>query len=312
MMYRYLVLSLTLMAMAVASISYAQDAAKATTDASDADPTAAAIAKAVGEVESAVEAYVAAFNKADAKAVAALWSPGGVYTSRTSGQRIVGRQAMEKDFGEILAGDNPPKLSVATESVELISPSVALERGTATVVRGDSASQSNYSAVYVKQDGKWLVDRVTEDDIVVEQSKQNHLQGLDWLVGSWVDDTEGVRIEITCRYTENENFLSRTYSVSTPDGIDSSGLQIIGWDAKEKTVRSWLFDSNGGVVQGTWNQNGDDWVVQSVVTLADGASGSFTSIFSPQDDGNYTWKKINRVLDGNLLPNLDEVVVVRQ
>ena len=127
-----------------------------------------------------------------------------------------------------------------------------------------------------------------------------------------MDAGEEVTIEMECDWTTNQNFISRKYTVSTEDGIDSTGLQIIGWDAKEKQIRSWLFDSNGGVITGTWTNRDDRWIVQSVATLPDGASGSFTSVFRPTEDGNYSWQKINRVLDGKLLPNVPEVIVQRR
>ena len=135
---------------------------------------------------------------------------------------------------------------------------------------------------------------------------------MEWLVGEWVDAGEGFTIDVTCKWTENQNYLSRTYTVSSEDGAASSGLQIIGWDAKQKLIRSWLFDSDGGFIKGTWAKRDDRWVVQAVATLPDGGSGSFTSIFRPTEDGSYTWEKINRVLDGQLLPNVDEIVVRRK
>jgi hypothetical protein len=49
-----------------------------------------------------------------------------------------------------------------------------------------------------------------------------------------------------------------------------------------------------------------------VATLADGGSGSFASVFRPLEDGRYAWQKINRVVDGQLLPNVDEVIIKRQ
>ena len=115
-----------------------------------------------------------------------------------------------------------------------------------------------------------------------------------------------------CKWTTNQNYLSRTYSVSSEEGVTSSGLQIIGWDPKNEQIRSWLFDSNGGFVSGEWSKRDDGWAVQSVVTLPDGASGSFTSLFRPTEDGDYRRQKLNRVLDGQLLPNLDEVIVRRK
>lgn len=261
------------------------------------------------EIEVAIQSYVAAFNAKDAKKLASLWSPDGVYISRTSGHRVSGRDAMTAEFAAILTAEDAPQLAVATESIEFISPNVALERGAATVRRGDATEETTYNAVYVKRDGQWLVDRVTEDEIEIRPSNYEHLKDLEWLVGEWIDDGDGVTIEVECRWTKNQNFLSRTYTVSTAEGLDSSGLQIIGWDPKNSQIRSWLFDSDGGFVSGEWNRGDDRWVVQSVVTLADGASGSFTSVFRPTPEGDYTWQKINRVIDGRILPNIDEVVV---
>lgn len=272
-----------------------------------------ALVKEYEKIESAIQAYVSAFNDKDGKKLASLWSPGGVYVSRSTGERIEGRDEMAKEFSAILAADDAPKLAVATESISFISPSVALERGTAVITRGEATEETAYNAVYVKQDDAWLLDRVTEDEVMPPPaSNYEKLRDLEWLVGEWIDGDQDVVIEMNCKWTANQNYLSRTYSVTTNGEVDSSGLQIIGWDAKNNQIRSWLFDSNGGFVSGEWSKRDDGWSVQSIVTLPDGASGSFTSIFRPTDDGNYRWQKLNRVLDGQLLPNLDEVIVRRK
>jgi uncharacterized protein (TIGR02246 family) len=263
------------------------------------------------QIRQAVRAYTDAFNARDVEALGAMWTSEGVYIMRTTGQRVVGRDAITQQFKPLLADEKTaPQLAVASESIEFISPRVALERGTAVVSSGDDdVSESQYTAVYVKENGKWLLDRVSEDEVFYVPSHYEQLQGLQWLIGDWVDAGDGITIDIQCDWTANRNFISRKYSVSTADGFQSSGLQIIGWDAKEKTIRSWLFDSDGGFVTGTWSQRDGNWIVQSVATLADGASGSSTSIFKPQDDGTYRWQKINQVVDGKLMPNIDEIVV---
>ena len=264
-------------------------------------------------IKAAIQSYVTAFNARDAKKLASHWSPEGVYTSRTSGEQMVGRDAIAAEFVAMFAGDSAPKLTVATESIDFISPNVALERGNATVTHAEGdVDETSYSVVHVKRDGRWLIDRVTEDDVVTEPSHYEQLKDLEWLIGEWVDDVDGITIEIACKWTKNQNFISRTYTVSNEGEVDSTGLQIIGWDPKEKQIRSWLFDSNGGFITGTWTKRDDRWIVQSVATLADGGSGSFTSVFRPLEDGNHAWQKFNRVVDGELLPNIDESVVQRK
>ena len=113
-----------------------------------------------------MESYVAAFNQGDAKALAAMWSPEAVYTNPLSGEQVVGREAIEKQFAAIFAEAKGGKLEAKTDSIQFISPSVAVEHGTAKVIRPDQAPEnSEYTAVYVKRDDQWLLDRVTEEDV---------------------------------------------------------------------------------------------------------------------------------------------------
>ena len=136
-------------------------------------------------IEKRVASYTAAFNAGDAKALAAHWSPEAVYVNPLTGSQVEGRAAIEKEFTAILAEQKDTKLAVAVESIEFISPSVAVENGVATIVSGDGKSQqSTYSAIHVKRDGNWFLDRVTEEDIPVVVSNYDKLKELEWLVGT--------------------------------------------------------------------------------------------------------------------------------
>ena len=127
------------------------------------------------KISAASQAYLDAFNALDIPKLVSLWSPDGVYISRTSGDRIVGHERLTEEFTQILDGENKPKLSGITESIEFVSPNVALERGTATVTSSDdTVTQTKYRIVYVKRDGAWLIDRVSEDEIIVPLSNYEH------------------------------------------------------------------------------------------------------------------------------------------
>ena len=269
----------------------------------------AAQAAARVEIEAAIQSYVTAFNNRDANTLAAHWAPEGVYTDRSSGAQVVGREAIAAQFTEMFGQEGVPGLAVTSESIDFISPNVALERGVAIVSYAeDDVVETAYSVVYIKIDGKWLIDRVTEDEIVVEFSNADKLQPLEWMIGEWVDASDEMTIEINCQWTRNQNYISRTFNVASED-FESAGLQIIGWDPVNNQIRSWLFDTDGSFVSGTWTQHEGGWTVQSIATLVDGKQGSFTSILQPLEDGTYSWRKVNRVLDGELLPSLDEVIV---
>ena len=267
------------------------------------------------EIAKAIDAYVTNFNARNAKQLADLWSIDAVYIDRTSGDQFVGRAAIEAEFQKVLAGDNVPVLSVQTESLELISPNVVLARGTATATATAPEAepiQSGHSVIYVKRDGQWLIDRMTEDAILVAEPGHEALIQLEFMIGEWISENDGVTVELSCHWTENEAYISNTFKVASGDQVQSSGLQIIGWDPSTEQIRSWLFDSSGTFVSGDWVSRDDKWIVQSVATLSDGGRGSFTSVFRPQADGSYTWEKMNQVLDGQLLPNTDETIFRRK
>jgi hypothetical protein len=88
-------------------------------------------------------------------------------------------------------------------------------------------------------------------------------------------------------------------------------MQIIGWDPAKKQIRSWAFDSDGGLNQGIWQKVGQQWTVQTTATLPDGRPASSTSIMKPSDENQFTWQQVNRVVAGELLPNIGEIVIVR-
>jgi uncharacterized protein (TIGR02246 family) len=264
-------------------------------------------------IRKTVETYSAAFNKGDAKALAAMWSPEAVYVNPLSGEQVVGRDKIEKQFEAIFADAKGAKLEAKTESVKFISPNVAVEQGTAKVLRPDQEPEdSQYTAVYVKRDGQWLLDRVTEEDVPVVMSNYDKLKDLEWMIGTWEDQDDQNHIETTCQWTKNRNFITRSFTISIHDRIEMSGMQIVGWDPAAKQIRSWVFDSDGGFGEGTWKKKDKRWYIQAKGTLPDGSKSSSVNIITCVDNDTFTWQSVNREAGGELLPNVDEVVVVRQ
>jgi uncharacterized protein (TIGR02246 family) len=264
-------------------------------------------------IRKAVEAYVTSFNQGDAKALAAQWSPEAVYTNPVSGEQVVGREAIEQQFTAIFAEAKGAVLEATTQAIQFVSPNVAIEQGTAKVTRPEQpAEESEYTAVYVKRDGQWLLDRVTEEDVPVITSHYEQLKELEWMIGTWVDQDEESQIVTTCQWTKNQNFITRFFTVSVRDRLEMSGLQIIGWDPAAKQIRSWVFDSDGGFGEGIWAKKDSRWFVQSTGTLPDGNKSSAVNIITYLDQDTFTWQSVNREAGGEILPNVDEVVVMRQ
>ena len=263
-------------------------------------------------IEKAIESYTTAFNAGDAGALAAHWSADAVYTNPLTGEQVEGREAIVGQFTNMLAEVKSAKLVVDVMSIDFLSPSVAMEQGTARLVAPDADPVvSNYTAIHVKRDGKWLLDRVSEEEDIAPPSNYEQLKELEWMIGTWVDEDDQARVETTCQWAKNQSFLTRTFTISIADRIDMSGMQIIGWDASQGKIRSWVFDSDGGFGEATWEKKGNRLLIEAAATLPDGRKTSAVNIMTVKDDDSFTWQSVGRELDGEILPNIDPVSIVR-
>ena len=257
--------------------------------------------------------YVDAFNAHDAKLLASYWSPEAVYVNRVTGEQVVGRAAIQQQFEALFKPENKLQLSVEVESIQFISPNVAAEHGVASFVTPEAdPEQVAYTAVYVRQGGRWLLDRVTDKEALPNQSRYEQLKPLQWMIGRWVDEDENASIVTDCKWTKNNTFMVRSFTVAIEDRIDLSGMQIIGWDAGSKQIRSWTFDSDGGVAQGVWSKSKDGWYVHKKGTTASGETTTAIHHVKPIDDDTFAFQSTQRTVAGQLLSNIDEVLVVRQ
>ena len=276
---------------------------------------AAAVAPSADEVAIRANAdkYVEAYNRRDSRTIASMWSPDAIDMDPATGERIVGRDAIAKHFDEMLAGSEDAKLAVTIDSIDFVSPNVAIEKGAAVVTYSDhDPEETTYSAVHVKRDGQWLLDRVSEEEVAIAPpSHYKELKELEWLVGSWVDADDQAMIRTEVEWTKNRNFLRRSFAVVIRDQIDMSGMQIIGWDPAAKQIRSWVFDSEGGFSEATWTHKGNQWFIQNNGTLTDGRKATSLNILTHVDGDSFQWESVNREVDGELLPNVAEVTIVR-
>ena len=264
-------------------------------------------------IEKGVEAYVEAFNNKDADAVISHWSADGVYIDRATGERIAGKDALKASLQAIFETAEKLRLNVEIEAIDFVSPSVAIERGTSTMTIADGESAvTGYTAVHVKQDGRWVVDRLSERQMTAAPTHYEQLKDLAWMIGNWTDQAEEDVVTTECHWARNKNFLVRSFTVSMAGDFEMAGMQIIGWDPATQQIRSWTFDSDGGFNQGVWKKSADTWAVQLTATLPDGSMASSTSLLTPLDENSFAWEQINRVSNGELLPNLPKIVIQRQ
>ena len=256
----------------------------------------------------AVQSYVDAFNRRDAAAISQHWSESGTYLD-DDGNAVTGRENIQKAFEAVFADLTEDQiLTVNITQVSFVTDDVAVEEGSASLIGGKAG---NYTAIHKLENGQWNLHSIKEYESPGRHSNHGHLQGLAWMIGDWVDQSDTATVESSCRWSKNGNFITKNFRVTIP-GMDTlEGTQVIGYDASTSTIRSWLFDSDGGHATGVWKQNGDNWEVRSSQVMADGRVGSSTNIFTPLDEDQFTWKSIGRKVDGEFLPNVNTVRIVR-
>jgi uncharacterized protein (TIGR02246 family) len=286
-------------------------AAKATKNAEarakDADPRDGEIAA----LEKSAQAFAEAFNKRDAKAVAALWTKDGEYID-DSGRHIEGRDAIEKEYASFFAAHSDAMVTVVVDSLRLASDTTAIEDGRAVVQLGPvrPGAYGQYTAVHVKSDGKWLMSSV-RDVRVATSPAADRLQDLGWLVGSWSVEEMGANLEVTCRWIADGSFLERAFSVKRGDQVVDSGKQIIGWNPQAQQIQSWTFASDGGLAVGVWNPLPEGWAIETTGMLPDGTPTRAVNLFTRLDNNACTWQSVERSAGDVALADTEEVLIKR-
>lgn len=164
----------------------------------------------------------------------------------------------------------------------------------------------------VSQDATDLSVASSEVKAVDAAAPENPLAALQWMIGTWVDDNNDGKVVTSCSWANNNKFLKRSFRVVVDDETTLTGDQFVGWDPIEQRLRSWTFDSEGGVGEGRWYRDGNRWLVKTSFILATGERASATNVITYIDDNTLTWRSIGREVGGELMPNIPEVTVVRQ
>jgi uncharacterized protein (TIGR02246 family) len=263
-------------------------------------------------IRQAVQLYVEAYNRGDAAAVAALWSDDGEYVS-PSGESFRGRKKIEAALKEFFKENRGSQLQVSPASVKFPTPGRATETGTAIVTRpGQPREETQYSATYVKKGDQWKLASVREEEAPVVAASYEHLKELEWLIGDWVDSDETATVETSYQWARDKSFITASFAVNVQGRLDLQGTQVIGWDPVKNTIRSWVFDSKGGFGEGVWTKQGSRWQVKASSVLSSGKKASAINIFTYVDANTMTFQSIGREVDGEPLPNIDEVKIVRK
>jgi uncharacterized protein (TIGR02246 family) len=277
--------------------------------------TVGATAPAVGDeptVKEFLAAYVKAFNSHDLDAVAGMWAENCTHIDRETGQRTEGRAAVRADLADVFKKSAKARLAGTVDRVRLIKPDVARVEGTITTsVPDEEPTVAKFTGVLVKLGDRWQIDSVEESATARPATAADALRELDWLEGTWQDDSKDTPVVSTIRWSTNRTFLIRSFATKDGDKVNQLGTQVIGWDPRSQQIRSWTFNSDGSFGDGIWSKSGADWMVKSSQTLADGRAASGTYVITRVDRDKLTLRLIGHEIDGDPVPESDPATIVR-
>jgi len=276
----------------VAGFAISLPAAEAVPDARAADEAA---------IRAASQAYVAALDAGDTATLAKLWTPDGDIID-AAGNLLTGREALALD------GDAPPPDPASRPEVRLqetrlrfLSIDVALEDGTVEVIHSTGPPQSGrFSAAWVRHEGAWKLAAIRECR-GAEPNAAAALAELDWMVGDWVvveDPGQTAapapsRIEVAARWNAARTYLVRTMTITpAPDVPPLEIVQRIGWDPLSRSIRSWVFGSDGSHGEAEWTRDGRSWVAQARAILPDGRQSTSLNIYTYDGKDRCVWRSL--------------------
>ena len=203
---------------------------------------------------------------------------------------------IREQFGTTASGSDAAAAAVDYDStIRFVSPDVAVEHGTTKSNSGPTPSVPvSFTAVWVKQGGKWLLDTLRESHAI--NASANPLKAMQWMVGEWVGTGKDFTTSWTASWSHNEKFLVRQFSIGRT-GEQVNGTQYIGWDPESRRVRSWTFDSDGAIVEGTWRNEDDAWIVKTISIQPDGRRSTAINFWVPEGEDRCVLKSSHVKLD---------------
>jgi uncharacterized protein (TIGR02246 family) len=271
-------------------------AGKASGNADEPNPT-------LGKGKRAQE-FIAAYEKGDARAVAAFWTETADYVDQT-GRTYKGRAAIQKMYEKFFAENKGMKLKIIPLSVRTVGSDAAIEEGITEITPADGGlpSAAHFTAFLLKKDGEWFLESV-HDSVPQPPSNAEHFDDLEWLLGDWAGEEEkGESARASYAWAENRNFIVSHFATTLDGAPVVGGTQWICWDAVDKKIRSYSFYSGGGVGEGVWTNEGNTWKVEVNAKTSAGKKISGTHVITKLDADHATWQLTKVTVDGQSIPD---------
>jgi uncharacterized protein (TIGR02246 family) len=251
--------------------------------------------------------FAAAFNKHDAKAIAAQWTEQGECVD-AEGELVRGRADIEKAFAEFFKASPNAKIQVLVKSVRFPAPDLAVEEGVLRQINAakDLPTTTMYSATHVRGGGKWQTAMSREWG-----AGQDRLEDLEWLVGEWKAVGKAPDVTLSLSRDGDQPFILGKFARKNGNKTTTTGTLRIGVDPKTGQLLSWHFAEDGGHGQAAWARDGNRWVLDAVGVTGTGIETAATNILARLNKDEITWQSIDRVLGDQPLPDTTPVKLTR-
>lgn len=257
-------------------------------------------------IEAQLQNWQKAMNAGNAEGVAELFTSDGELVDET-GRVLKGQPALTAFLTDYFAAFPKTVFELKPHSIRKLGDEVMIAEGEKTCATPNSnvTAVTQFTALYIKQKDDWRLGSWREVEDRTSQSAGDHLKVLEWMVGEWINEQPDSEVHLTCRWSEDKNFLLRDFLVLVGGEVKVKSSQRIGWDPVKEQIRSWNFDSDGGFGEGVWAGGGDRWLVRTTSTLADGRIASALHFLTRDGDDKVTWESTARIVG-------DEVEADRQ
>lgn len=261
-------------------------------------------------IDTALAAYVEAYNAKDIDALGAVWGADSDFVDHR-GRRYAGRDEIMALFRKALVDSPGYTIKLDVKSRKFLRPDLAVDDGVLELTEPSGEVESGrYVTIWAKQDGRWFMQSVRDmpSDPETKAEGQNPMADLQFLVGDWVNESEDVRLK--CDWKSPGKFLLQEYEFGAADPKFTVTV-LIGWDPAARKVRSWFFDSSGGFGDGAWQAADNMWQVADLGVLPDGRASTSITQWQQIDNDTLVWRATRREVEGEAVPDA-EVKFVRR
>jgi len=251
--------------------------------------------------------FADAFNKGDAKAIAAMYTVNGE-AREADGQIMIGRAEIENAYAEYFKASPGVSIEVMVKSVRFPAKDMGIEQGLLRLTRGPKGlpETTKYVVIHAREGGQWRMALSTETGSVEDQ-----LEDLEWLLGDWTTQAPAGTIAFSFKRDPKKPVVTGTFTRTPPGKDPITGSIRIALNPETGKIHSWGFDENGGHSQAVWTCDGKSWILDINGVTAMGVNASQRILLQRVAPDAITWRGVDRTLGGASFPDTPPLRLTR-